>query len=117
MCLLYSSPFFMCVNIIYVCICLYCVICLILYYRSLLICTNKEFMNNIYDCILDNYVLSAACNSSSHNVVSLSIVVTNFSHVIESNCNPARTPNCIWSKASIDDIKQYQLVLDNKSIK
>ena len=34
------------VNIIYVCICLYCVICLILYYRSLLICTNKEFMNN-----------------------------------------------------------------------
>ena len=37
--------FFMCVNIIYVCICLYCVICLILYYRSLLICTNKEFMN------------------------------------------------------------------------
>ena len=34
----------MCVNIIYVCICLYCVICLILYYRSLLICTNKEFM-------------------------------------------------------------------------
>ena len=33
------------VNIIYVCICLYCVICLILYYRSLLICTNKEFMN------------------------------------------------------------------------
>ena len=35
----------MCVNIIYVCICLYCVICLILYYRSLLICTNKEFMN------------------------------------------------------------------------
>ena len=36
----------MCVNIIYVCTCLYCVICLILYYRSLLICTNKEFMNN-----------------------------------------------------------------------
>ena len=36
----------MCVNIIYVCICLYCVICLILYYRSLLICTNKEFMKN-----------------------------------------------------------------------
>ena len=35
----------MCVNIIYVCTCLYCVICLILYYRSLLICTNKEFMN------------------------------------------------------------------------
>ena len=70
--------------------------------------------HNIYDCILDNYVLSAACNPSSHNVVSLSIVVTNFSHVIESNCNPARTPNCIWSKASIDDIKQYQLVLDNK---
>ena len=32
----------------------------------------------------------------------------------ESNCNPARTLNCIWSKASIDDIKQYQLVLDNK---
>ena len=46
MCLLYP-PFFMCVNIIYVCICLYCVICLILYYRSLLICTNKEFMNNM----------------------------------------------------------------------
>ena len=41
-----SFSFFMCVNIIYVCICLYCVICLILYYRSLLICTNKEFMNN-----------------------------------------------------------------------
>ena len=39
----------MCVNIIYVCICLYCVICLILYYRSLLICTNKEFMNNELD--------------------------------------------------------------------
>ena len=37
----------MCVNIIYVCICLYCVICLILYYRSLLICTNKEFMNSV----------------------------------------------------------------------
>ena len=70
--------------------------------------------HNIYDCILDNYVLSAACNPSSHNVVSLSIVVTNFSNVIESNCNPACTPNCIWSKASIDDIKQYQLVLDNK---
>ena len=35
----------MCVSIIYVCICLYCVICLILYYQSLLICTNKEFMN------------------------------------------------------------------------
>ena len=51
--------------------------------------------HNIYDCILDNYVLSAACNPSSHNVVSLSIVVTNFSHVIESNCNPACTPNCI----------------------
>ena len=43
----------MCVNIIYVCICLYCVICLILYYRSLLICTNKEFMNCVlfeFDC-------------------------------------------------------------------
>ena len=39
----------MCVNIIYVRICLYCVICLILYYRSLLICTNKEFMNNAND--------------------------------------------------------------------
>ena len=70
--------------------------------------------HNIYDCILDHYILSAVCNPSSHNVVSLSIVVTNFSHVIESNCNPARTSNCIWSKASIDDIKQYQLVLDNK---
>ena len=62
MCLLYPSPFFMCVNIIYVCICLYCVICLILYYRSLLICTNKEFMNilhNMYSLDLgvlnDNY--------------------------------------------------------------
>ena len=31
--------------IIYVCLCLYCVICLKLYYRSLLICTNKEFKN------------------------------------------------------------------------
>ena len=41
----------MCVNIIYVCICLYCVICLILYYQSLLICTNKEFMN--YDGYFD----------------------------------------------------------------
>ena len=70
--------------------------------------------HNIYDCILDNYVLSAACNPSSHNVVSLSIVVTSFSHVIESKCNPAQIPNCIWSKGSIDDIKQYQLVLDNK---
>ena len=40
----------MCVNIIYVCICLYCVICLILYYRSLLICTNKEFMNSNNRC-------------------------------------------------------------------
>ena len=70
--------------------------------------------HNIYDCILDKYVLSAACNPSSHNIVSLSNALTNFSHVFESKCNPARTPNCIWSKASIDDIKQYQLVLDNK---
>ena len=44
----------MCVNIIYVCICLYCVICLILYYRSLLICTNKEFMN-VFNKILWDY--------------------------------------------------------------
>ena len=70
--------------------------------------------HNICDCILDYYVLSVAFNPSSHNVVSLSIVVTNFSHIIESKCNSARIPNCIWSKASIDDIKQYQLVLDNK---
>ena len=39
----------MCVNIIYVCTCLYCVICLILYYRSLLICTNKEFMKTVFN--------------------------------------------------------------------
>ena len=38
-------------SVVYVCtwymcviICLYCVICVMLYYRSLLICTNKEFM-------------------------------------------------------------------------
>ena len=44
----------MCVNIIYVCICLYCVICLILYYRSLLICTNKEFMISILPIYVKN---------------------------------------------------------------
>ena len=49
----------MCVNIIYVCICLYCVICLILYYRSLLICTNKEFMNltKLYPVVVNIVVL------------------------------------------------------------
>ena len=35
------------VNIIYVCICFYCIMCLILYYWSLLVCTNKEFMNSV----------------------------------------------------------------------
>ena len=55
----------MCVNIIYyVCICLYCVICLILYYRSLLICTNKEFMimvlfvQNIKNLIMQGIIVS-----------------------------------------------------------
>ena len=61
----------MCVNIIYVCICLYCVICLILYYRSLLICTNKEFMNNIaadqkvaYVGTLNKEEIAFLCNHS-----------------------------------------------------
>ena len=53
----------MCVNIIYVCICLYCVICLILYYRSLLICTNKEFMK--YYLIL--YTMSLAIKQERVN--------------------------------------------------
>ena len=46
MCLLYASPFYVCEH--YICMYLsYCVICLILHYRSLLICTNKEFMKKI----------------------------------------------------------------------
>ena len=50
----------MCVNIIYVCICLYCVICLILYYRSLLICTNKEFMNTESDSHYNSLVYTTS---------------------------------------------------------
>ena len=47
---IYLSPF-LCVYIMYVCIYLYCVICLKLYYWSLLICTNKKFKNNFDDKI------------------------------------------------------------------
>ena len=59
---------------------------------------NGYHLHNVYAGILDNYGLSTACYPSFHNVVSLSMAVTNFRHAIEGRCNVVRALNCICSK-------------------
>ena len=69
---------------------------------------------NLFDCIVDNYVVNEPCNPSNHNIVYLCISITGFNQVIETNSNRPFKPNCIWSKATISDIEQYQLALDRR---
>ena len=70
----------MCVNIIYVCICLYNVICLILYYRSLLICTNKEFMNSV-EIDLNFNVTKSCCVAFTPKLYKLALPSLHINHL------------------------------------
>ncbi len=69
---------------------------------------------NLFNCILDNYVINEPCNPSNHNIVYLCIRIADFKHVIKANCNQELKPSCLWPKASVDDINRYQLMLDCK---
>ena len=70
--------------------------------------------NNIYDCISDNFVLNDPCNPSNHNILFLSITVTDFNNITIVNSNKRVNPSCVWSKDTDIHIEQYQLCLDNK---
>ena len=69
---------------------------------------------NIFNCIRENYVINEPCNPSTHNIVYLCISIDDFKHIVEGKRDEARAPNCIWSKASVDHIEQYQLSFDDK---
>ena len=70
--------------------------------------------NNMYDFISDNFVLNDPCNPSNHNILFLSITVTDFNNITIVNSNKRINPSCVWSKATDIHIEQYQLCLDNK---
>ena len=68
----------------------------------------------IYDCISDNVVLNEPCNPSNHNILLLSITVTDFNNSTIVNCNKRINPSSVWSKDKHIHIVQHQLCLDNK---
>ena len=70
--------------------------------------------NNIYDYISDDFVLNDPCNPSNHNILFLSINVTDFNNITIVNSNKRINPSCVCSKATDIHIEQYQLCIDNK---
>ena len=75
-------------------------------------CIDHIIMSkNVFTYITDNFVLSDPCNHSSHNIVYMSISVTDFYRITQIDCN--QTVH-IWSKATSKQIEQYQLCLNNK---
>ena len=66
---------------------------------------------NVFNFITYNFVLSDPCNHSNHNIVYMSISVTEFYHVTQIDCNQILQSTCIWSKATSKQIEQYQLCL------
>ena len=69
---------------------------------------------NVFNYITYNFVLSDPYNHSSHNIVYMSISVTEFYRITQIDCNQTLPSTCIWSKATSKQIEQYQLCLNNK---
>ena len=86
----------------------YCIIILYIIILLYILYIYIIATHNIYDCILDNYVPSAACNPSSHNIVSLSIAVTILAMSLRVNAIQHAPLIAFCLK------HQYQLVLDNE---
>ena len=75
---------------------------------------NIIMSKNVLNYITDNFVLSDPHNHSSHNIVYMSISVTEFYHITQIDCNQALPTTWIWLKATSKQIEQYQLCLNNK---
>ena len=52
--------------------------------------------NNIYDCTSDNFFLNDRCYPSIHNILFLSITVTDFNNITIVNSNKRINPSCVW---------------------
>ena len=60
-------------------------------------CIDHIIMSkNVFNYITDNLVLSDPCNHSSHNIVYMSISVTEFYHITQIDCNQTLPSTCIW---------------------
>ena len=69
---------------------------------------------NIVDNIVENGVIYEPTNLSNHNIVSMSIAIDDYVQMIDIKYNQVNKPNCMWSKATIVHIEQYQSVLIDK---
>ena len=58
-------------------------------------------IQNIFDCILSNYIINEPCNPSSHNVIPMSISITEYNHVTHKK-------KCAYEQGNKSTIKWYK---------
>ena len=62
-------------------------------------CIDHIIMSkNVFNYITDNFVSSDPCNNSSHNIVYMSISVTEFYRITQIDCNQTLQWTCIGQK-------------------
>ena len=73
---------------------------------------------NMFDCIINNYVVHDICNPSYHNLLSLTLSITCFNYIMNARntCTRNSKRTCNWKKASHENIAEYKSHLDEKLI-
>ena len=73
---------------------------------------------NMFDCIINNFVVYNICNPSYHNILLLTLFITSFNYIINAKNTFTRDSKCTvnWKKASHEYIAEYKSHLDENLI-
>ena len=73
---------------------------------------------NIFDCIINNFVVHDICNLSCHNLLLLTLSITSFNYIINTRntCTRDSKRTVNWKNASHENIAEYKSHLDEKLI-
>ena len=65
---------------------------------------------NMFDCIINNFVVYDICNPSYHNLLLLTLYITSFNYIINvrNTCTRDSKRNVNWKKASHVNIAEYK---------
>ena len=79
---------------------------------------NLIVSKNMFDCIINNFVVHDICNPSYHNLLLLTLYITCFNYIINARhaCTRDCKCTCNWKKASHENITEYKSHLDEKLI-
>ena len=90
------------------------IIMLIRIYLIFHVLITSLFLKNMFDCIINNFVVYDICNSSYHNLLLLTLSITSFNYIINARntCTRDSERTVNWKKASHEYIADYKSHLD-----